>query len=108
MSVHFIQSCTTCGRRVRIKATLVNQFVSCRHCGSEFKASSASGIGNASVAHSDLVGNVDVVAEDETSDPDVVESSSSRELDDLMLRVDRVLARASTTDQPTGSPKVKG
>ncbi len=38
MSVHFTQSCPTCGRRIRVRASLMGMSVACQHCNATFKA----------------------------------------------------------------------
>ena len=67
MSVRFSQSCPTCGRRVEIRTSLLGQIVACQHCHAEFVANPHAGL------------------------------SSYRDADDeLMLRVERALARTKT------------
>ena len=70
MSVHFTQSCPTCGRRIRIRASLMGCEVGCQHCHAVFVAQ-ADGVSGAK----------ETVPNDESRDP-------------LMDRVEQVLHRA--------------
>jgi len=38
MTIHFTQSCPTCGRRIEVRASLLGRTVGCRHCKAEFLA----------------------------------------------------------------------
>ena len=38
MSLHFTQSCPTCGRRMRVRASLMGMSVACQHCNATFDA----------------------------------------------------------------------
>jgi hypothetical protein len=73
MSVRFTQSCPTCGRRLRIRASLLGCTVACQHCQAEF------------VAESHVAGRTTAMQEGESCD------SSS----DLMDRVEQALKRAN-------------
>ncbi|QDV63403.1 hypothetical protein Pan14r_00620 [Crateriforma conspicua] len=78
MSIRFSQSCPTCGRRVEIRASLLGHIVACQHCGSEFVASDCDGDGH-----------------------------QPRSTEELMRRVDQVLAQAEvskTPPAPTNAP----
>ncbi len=52
MSVRFTQSCPTCGRRIRVRASLLGCTVACQHCHSEFVAHS--GFFGGSESHEDV------------------------------------------------------
>ncbi len=72
MSIRFTQSCPTCGRRLQIRTSLLGCTVACQHCQAEF------------IAESGL----------EQTMP--IESSESDDSSDaLMMRVEKVLQRAS-------------
>ncbi|MEM1069335.1 MAG: response regulator [Planctomycetota bacterium] len=72
MSVHFTQCCPTCGRRIRIRASLLGRTVACQHCRCEFEAQMESDRG---IAHGPV-----------TSD----------ETDPLMARVEALLAQSAS------------
>ena len=71
MSVRFTQPCPTCGRRLQIRASLLGCTIACQHCQAEFVADS------------------EAKTLSESPDTPPIESS-----DDLMLRVEQVLAKA--------------
>ena len=72
MSVHFTQSCPTCGRRVQVRAALIGYTVVCQHCNAEFEANS----GDHSELHS-------------------ISAVDHPMADPLMDRVERALKRAA-------------
>ncbi len=72
MSIRFTQSCPTCGRRLQIRTSLLGCTVACQHCQAEFVADSG------------------IQSELRSS-----ESVATEAVDPLMMRVEKVLQRAS-------------
>jgi hypothetical protein len=81
MSIQFTQSCPTCGRRTQVRASLLGCTVGCQHCKAEFTAI------NDQVGDSIAASRIDVASM-------APEKPAS---DELMARVDRVLAKADQT-----------
>jgi len=91
MSVKFTQSCPTCGRRIRIRASLLGYTVACQHCRAEF------------VAHSDFepaqgpdVGHGSDLERGTASGTEPASHAGSASLDPLMQRVEKLLSNPST------------
>ncbi len=84
MSIRFTQSCPTCGRRLQVRASLLGCVVVCQHCKAEFVTEP----GAPSNVNTDGIKAVRVDAP--TGAP--VDTS-----DELMARVDRMLAQADKT-----------
>ena len=74
MSVRFTQPCPTCGRRLQIRASLLGCTVACQHCQAEFVADS------------------EAKTLPESADIKPIDTP-----DDLMLRVEQVLAKSQQT-----------
>ena len=98
MVVHFIQGCPSCGRRLRVRAALVNTAVACQHCGQDFVATgntspqSGPSVAAPSEARRTLAASI-------ASEP--LNAAAGTDNDDLLVRVDRVLARVESGGVPT-------
>lgn len=75
MTIHFTQSCPTCGRRIEVRASLLGRTVGCRHCKAEFLAA---------------------------PDTDTYPESAQSQL--LMSRVDAAIRRSEITVDPVVDP----
>ena len=81
MSIKFTQSCPTCGRRIQVRASLLGCTVGCQHCKAEFTAV------NDQTCQPTISSRINVASI----------TSKAHTDDELMARVDRVLAQADQT-----------
>ena len=75
MSLQFTQPCPTCGRRIRVQASLMGHSVACPHCNAQFNANAVARDGRTKTNH--LV--------------------DTRPHDPLMARVEKALAQVDDT-----------
>ncbi len=81
MSVHFTQSCPTCGRRIQVRASLMGCDVRCQHCHAVFVAQ-----------HDDA--HQDSAHQGGAGRPVLSQTADDFTLDPLMDRVQQALNRA--------------